>query len=66
MIYTVDINSGIPVSVVGGSVPSWSPDNSKILYVSSGRKSNISTYEFSTGDVTTLTKGGQRPDWRRF
>jgi WD40 repeat protein len=65
MIYTVDIDSGSPVEVVEGNGASWSPDNSKIVYVQPGRKPKISTYEFATGDITALVNGGTRPDWRR-
>ncbi len=66
MIYTVDIDSGTAVPVVEGIWPSWSPDNSKIVYRQLGRKPKISTYEFSTGDITQLTNGRAPVDWRRF
>ncbi|MEE9505683.1 MAG: hypothetical protein V3V98_00870 [Thermoplasmata archaeon] len=68
VIYTVDIDSGTAVPVVEGSGPSWSPDNSKIVYKQPASKpntQNLGTYEFSTGNINTLAKGNQ-PDWRRF
>ncbi|MFQ6107434.1 MAG: TolB family protein [Thermoplasmata archaeon] len=68
MIYTVDIGTETAEPVVTGSLPSWSPDNSKIVYQQqlNRRKHKISTYEFSTGDITPLAKGPARSDWRRF
>ncbi len=66
-IYTVDIEIGTATSVLeGGILPSWSPDNSKIVYQKTGRKPKICSFEFSTGDITTLTNDGSLPDWRRF
>ncbi len=65
-IYTLDIDSGTSVPIVGGAIPSWSPDNSKFVYLQLGAKTRISIYELSTGDITPLTNGGTRPDWRRF
>ncbi|MFX0065794.1 MAG: TolB family protein, partial [Candidatus Hermodarchaeota archaeon] len=66
MFYTVDIDTETVVPVVGGSNPSWSPDNSMIVFMQriNRKKISISTYEFSTGTITQLTNG-LTPDWRR-
>jgi Tol biopolymer transport system component len=73
MIYKVDIDTETVVLVVEGSNPSWSPDNSMIVYFQpeSGKgpnkvKSGIRTYEFSTGEITLIASPGKAPDWRRF
>jgi Tol biopolymer transport system component len=68
MIYTVDIETEMAEPVVPGFEPCWSPDNSKIVYkrYQSRTKYPISTYEFSTGEITTIAGGGAQPDWRRF
>ncbi len=64
-IYTVDIDTETVSQVVEGYRPSWSPDNSKIVYLQAGRKPKIGTYEFGTGEITTLSDYGTRPDWQR-
>jgi Tol biopolymer transport system component len=69
MIYTMDIDTETVVPVTKGGCPSWSPDNSMIVYQQPrpGKlKRSISIYEFSTGDITQLTNKGLRPDWRLF
>jgi len=66
MIYTMDIDTETPIPIVEGKSPSWSPDNTEFVYVTSGRKSEISIFDMTTGETTKLTKGGGMPDWRRF
>jgi Tol biopolymer transport system component len=66
MTYSLDIDSGTPNPVLQGIMPSWSPDNSKILYRQTGKKDRLCTFEFSTGEITPLNNGGTLPDWRRF
>jgi Tol biopolymer transport system component len=64
-IYTVDIDSGTATPVIEGGTPSWSTDNTKVVFRQPGKKPKLSTYEFSNGDITVLTNGGAIPDWRR-
>jgi Tol biopolymer transport system component len=70
-ISTVDIGTGIVVPVVDGSLPSWSPDNTKLVYLAprepgrGGKQQWISTVDLGTGEITRLANG-VRPDWRRF
>lgn len=69
LIYTVDIDSGTANPVVEGCCASWSPDNSKVVYLQPGNRPDrriISIYDLSTEEITELRQGGSRPDWRRF
>jgi Tol biopolymer transport system component len=66
MIFTMDIDTETIEPVTNGIAPSWSPDNSGIVFQEAGRKPKISIYEFSTGEITGLTSSGTLPDWRRF
>lgn len=65
-ILTLDISTETATYVVDGLQPGWSPDNSEIVYVSTGRKSAICTIELSNGKVTKLNNGGYVPGWRLF
>jgi len=64
-IYTLDIGTETATYVVDGLQPSWSPDNSEIVYVSIGKKPGIHTIQLSNGEVTKLAVGGYVPGWRR-
>ena len=64
--YTMDIDTETPIPVVEGKLPSWSPDNTKLAYMTLGRKGGVSTIDLATGGTTELAKGGQMPEWRRF
>jgi Tol biopolymer transport system component len=61
-IYTLDLSdqSPTPEKIVKGIAPSWSPDDTKIVFEGKG----ISTYEFAT-DTTETIGGGVIPDWSR-
>jgi Tol biopolymer transport system component len=74
-IYTLDLTEATPTPqfVIGGEsrAPSWSPDDSKLVFgkpdrVRNGRVSGwkVTTYEFTSGDTEKLA-GGLVPDWRR-
>ena len=81
-IYTVEIGSGTVTPVVASlycGYPSWSPDNTKLVYCvrtsngngpSNGNVQYLQTVSLSTGQTQTLTstKNGWAwaPDWRRF
>lgn len=67
MFYTVDIDTETVVPIREDHNPSWSPDNSKIVYVYTTRKGHhtLYTYEFSTQEITELAEGNT-PDWGRF
>ncbi len=68
-VYTVDIETESVDAIVQGGNPSWSPDNSKIVFFQptiEKVKLGIKIYEFSTGELTTLLNDGRVPDWRRF
>ncbi len=61
-IYTLDLSvqSPTPEKIVKGYAPSWSPDDSKIVF----GYGTIYTYEFAT-DTTERLTGGLHPDWSR-
>jgi Tol biopolymer transport system component len=64
-IYTLDIDSGQTAAVIDGTTPNWSPDNTKMVYGTSGRKARIATVDLSNGETDTLASG-VFPTWRRF
>jgi len=69
MIYTIDIATGIPVSVVDGDTPCWSPDNTELVYLEfnrRGRPSGIYNIDLTSGETTELSTSGIMPEWRRF
>jgi Tol biopolymer transport system component len=65
--YTVDIDTGEVTSLVDGSTPSWSPDNSKLalMTMKGQRQHHISSYDIASGELTQLARGGSGPDWKR-
>ena len=79
-IYTVDIPSGSPILVTNGGqfgakTPSWSPDNSKLVYIYLGTYQGktadfagpVNTITLATGATATLAPPyTEWPDWRRF
>lgn len=66
-LYILDIATGALEQVRGGDQPSWSPDNSMMVFVTLGKgQPRIKTIDLGTGDVTTLANRGKLPDWRRF
>lgn len=67
MVYTVDIDTETVVPITEGCCASWSPDNSKIVYLQPGNRPDrrmISVCDLDTGEITQLTRGGARLDWR--
>jgi Tol biopolymer transport system component len=58
-IYTIDIGTGEITEIGEGHHVSWSPDDSFLAF------SGIKTYEFATGDIQKLSRGGRNPDWLR-
>jgi Tol biopolymer transport system component len=67
-IYTVDIDDPTPVVVLDedGTVPCWSPDNTKFVYrITDRRKPAIGIYDLTTGEIDRLVNADGIPDWRR-
>lgn len=63
-VYTVAVApSATPVRVVQGAAPTWSPDDTKILFAGN---QGLTTYEFATRKTQRIARAGWRPDWRRF
>ena len=67
-IYTLDITQSNPTPqfVSGGEsrYPSWSPDDTQLVFDQAGKQVKIFRYDFATGETTELTKGSD-PDWSR-
>lgn len=67
-IYTLDITQSNPtpqfVSGGGSRCPSWSPDDTQLVFDRQGNQAKIFTYDFATGETTELAKG-RNPDWSR-
>jgi Tol biopolymer transport system component len=62
-IYTFDLSPGsTPVFVADGWSPSWSPDDSKLVFDDSN---SVRTIDLSTQEIV-IKAGGTHPDWRRF
>jgi hypothetical protein len=65
------VTIGSPHKVVDGGSPSWSPDNSMLLFEGGTTKGiNYSpggeyTYSFSTGTIKNISVDGLWSDWRR-
>lgn len=67
-IYLLDLAGGSPVLVAGafGVQPTWSSDDSSILYTDWADK-RLRRVHLATGVVTSIgSKRGKTPDWRRF
>ncbi|MDP3768017.1 MAG: hypothetical protein Q8S13_08375 [Dehalococcoidia bacterium] len=66
IIYTLSLNPvGAPTRVTSGTGPSWSPDDSKLVF-RSGTAPKIAVIDLATARITRLTTAGAWPDWRRF
>jgi len=66
-IYTVNVSGGTPTFLVEGLFPSWSPDDSKVVFVELERGGNLAIFELARQRLTRFTKvKGDWPDWRRF
>jgi hypothetical protein len=63
-VYTLDLGTpgALPVPVVSGSGPTWSPHDGKLAYWTAGK---VVTIDLATRKVTTLAGNGLWPDWRR-
>ncbi len=66
-IYTLDISTKETTKIVAGKYPSWSPDDSQLVLISTSKKTagSIVAYEFATGEITKLVGGGGMPDYSR-
>ena len=62
-IYTLEVPGGSPTFVVDGRGPTWSPDDTQIVFM--GRQ-KLSKVNLATGVVTQFRDGSLWPDWRRF
>ena len=68
---TMPVTIGTPQLVVKGASPSWSPDNSMLLFEGGTTKGiNYSpggeyTYAFSNGTIKNISADGLWSDWRR-
>jgi hypothetical protein len=68
---TLPVTIGSPHKVVDGGSPSWSPDNSMLLFEGGTTKGiNYSpggeyTYTFSNGTIKNISADGLWSDWRR-
>jgi hypothetical protein len=63
-IYTVDLNTEEVAPVVKGMSPSWSPDDSQLVYRDMNYRGKLKRYTLATGEVENLGVGSL-PDWRR-
>ena len=67
-IYTLDITQSNPTPqlISGGesNFPSWSPDDSQLVFSKLERRYNVYIYDFETGQTEELARG-LRPDWKR-
>jgi Tol biopolymer transport system component len=57
-----------PVKVIDGRDPTFSPDDSKILFVAGGGGTNSGLFLLTllTGATQKVAGSGSNPDWRRF
>jgi Tol biopolymer transport system component len=47
-------------------MPSWSPDDTKLVFNTTGRgKHKVTIIDLETGETEALGQG-DHPDWRRF
>jgi Tol biopolymer transport system component len=61
-------SNATPVSLFAGVFPTWSPDDSRLTYLSPAIRSDkggIYSYTFATGTRQRLSDGTM-PDWRKF
>lgn len=67
-LYVLNLTDGTLVRVTAGVGPSWSPDNTKILYAywSGGREWQVRIIELASGSIQTLVRGAGSPDWNWF
>ena len=74
-VYTIDVSAGSPTPVLrksGGKHPSWSPDDSKFVFLATSWSGGVSSYNglrtftLSNSAITNLsTSNDQYPDWKR-
>ena len=63
-VYTLEISTEILTRVADGRRPTWSPNDTEILFENQSGK--LAKVNLATGNVTNLRIGGGSPDWRRF
>ena len=64
-VWALDMSDGsVSLIVEDGAWPSWSADDTQLVYQTVGRKHDVKVLDFATGESTNLTKGNH-PDWRR-
>ena len=73
-LYTFDLDQAIPspvqISLASGIIPntpSWTPDNSKIIFYDNQAYPNggVKTVDLSSGTVTLISNVGPYPEWKR-
>ncbi len=56
-----------PVQLINGRDPTWSADDSKIVFFGGAHStSGVYALTLATGGTQLLANGGGQPDWRRF
>ena len=67
-LYVLNMTDGTLVRATAGAGPSWSPDNTKILYAywSGGREWEVRIIDLVSGGIQTLARGARSPDWNWF
>lgn len=63
-IYTLEIATRVLSQVASGLRPTWSPNDSDILFINQSEK--LCKVRLATGSITNLGISGNMPDWRRF
>lgn len=58
--------NSVPRQVVKGWFPSWSPDDSRIVYTGWSTSDPIIIRNLATGTVTSTGAKGRQIDWRKF
>ena len=64
-IYVLDIATDTAAFVVNGGYPSWSSDNTELVFKTWVKKGGITTIDLGTGDTEKLADG-TAPDWKRL
>lgn len=65
-VYTLDLTTNALVERVPGMDPTWSPDDTRLLFREQGRSQYLTILNLATGVTTRTGAKGFDPDWRRF